>query len=161
MYKSSKVSLLAGLAIVSLVLIVLFSVLGGDVKDTVERGAESSEQVVAELKCETVSDTLTRNIQEGANTVGVTLRNAKAVRSNSFESVYFITADLQGPGLEGSTDLVTFATNRLDNGGGILMSVDSVAKEFFVFPDASTTDAGITMSDDGAVKSQECVESSF
>lgn len=118
-----------------------------------------SEQKPAEQasRCLDVPEAVVASLNEGFNTEGLTLRNAKAVKSNSFESVYFISADIQGAGLEGEDDIATFATNSLENGGGMFMSVDGVAKEFSVFPDASTTDAKATMSDDGAEQSRNCV----
>lgn len=118
-----------------------------------------SEQKPAEQtnRCLDVPEAVVASLNEGFNTKGLTLRNSKAVKSNSFESVYFISADIQGAGLEGQDDVATFGTNSLESGGGIFMAVDKVAKEFSVFPDSSTTDARATMSDDGAKESVDCV----
>lgn len=144
---------LAGL----LVLMIIVNTTSGDKKQE-NSATEQPTQTKTANKCEDVPADIVASLQEGANTKGTTLRNAKAVKSNDFESVYFISADLQGAGLEGSEDIATFTTNKLENGGGILMSVNNVAKEFFVFPDASTTDAKATMSDDGASQSQTCAK---
>ena len=118
---------------------------------------ETEKPVEQADRCLEVPEAVVASLNEGFNTEGLILRNAKAVKSNDFESVYFISADIQGAGLEGEDDIATFTTNSLESGGGIFMSVDGVAKEFSVFPDASTTDAKATMSDDGAEQSRDCV----
>ena len=109
-------------------------------------------------RCIAAPNLVVGSLQEGFNTAGLTLRNAYSVKSNDFSKVYFISADIQGEGLEGENDIVTLATNSLEIGGGIFMSVNGAAKEFFVFPDASTTDAKLTTADDGAKLSQDCVK---
>jgi hypothetical protein len=86
---------------------------------------------------------------------GGTLRNAKAVKSDSYQNVYFISADLQGAGLEGSDDLATFARNGLDD-MGLVIAVDAVANEFSDWADGRIMTSPITMSDDGARQSQDC-----
>lgn len=119
--------------------------------------ATETQEVADTNRCEDVPDNIVADINEGFNTEGLTFRNAQTVKSNDFKSVYFISGDIQGAGLEGDDDIATFATNSLEGTGGILMSVDGVAKEFSVFPDASTTDAKASMSDDGAKQSKDCV----
>jgi hypothetical protein len=107
-------------------------------------------------RCENAPEFIVQRLEYGLNTDGVTLRDVKTVKSNDFESVYFISADLQGPGLEGENDIATFSTNKLDS-SGLIFSVDNIAEEFFDWPLGSTTDANITMSDDGAQESKDCV----
>ena len=118
---------------------------------------ETEKPVEQANRCLEVPEAVVASLNEGFNTEGLILRNAKAVKSSDFESVYFISADIQGAGLEGEDDIATFTTNSLESGGGIYMSVDRVAKQFSVFPDASNTDAKATMSDDGAEQSRDCV----
>lgn len=107
-------------------------------------------------RCEDVPDFIVQRLEDSLNTEGITLRNIKAVKSNDFESVYFISADLQGPGLEGENDIATFATNKLDY-SGLTFSADYVAKEFSDWPLGSTTKFNISMSNDGAQESKDCV----
>jgi hypothetical protein len=52
------------------------------------------------------------------------------VRSRDFKSVYFVSADLQGPGLNGKGEIATWATNKL-RVGGLIYSADAVARAFF------------------------------
>lgn len=146
-------------------LFILIAIVGSSSEQNSNQATENNEstgtQEVADTnRCENVPDNIVADINEGFNTEGLAFRNAQVVKSNDFESVYFISGDIQGAGLEEDNNIATFATNSLEGTGGILMSVDGVAKEFSVFPDASTTDAKATMSDDGAKASQECVANS-
>ena len=114
----------------------------------------SSSQV---NRCENVPSFIISNIESGLEIEGGgSLKNAKAVKSNDFSSIYFISADLDGTGLEGDRDIATFATNKLDS-AGLIFSIDHIAKEFSVFPFGKDTKTNITMSDDGAAESANCV----
>jgi hypothetical protein len=108
-----------------------------------------------------VPPALTQAIAEGLTLTGggSTLTNAKAVKSNDYQRVYFISADIDGAGLEGPDDIGTWAKNGpLRVGEGLILSVDSVATEFSDWPDAATTDFMLSMQDDGAEESKDCVE---
>ncbi len=48
-------------------------------------------------------------------------------------------------------------TNDL-NGGGLIYSVDAVAEEFSDWGPGGQTDAGFSMSDDGAQESVDCAK---
>lgn len=141
-----------------LLVIGVIATAGGDKKETnkTESKPAQTEQAKDLSRCLDVPENIVANINEGWDTKGLTFRKAKAVKSKDFESVYFVSGDIQGAGLESESDIATFTTNKLDT-VGIYMSVDGVAKEFSVFPDASTTDAKATMSDDGAKLSRDCV----
>jgi len=121
-------------------------------KEEPKKSAESS----TETRCEDVPTFVVESIASGLNTEGITLRNVQAVKSNDFNNVYFISADLQGPGLEGENDIVTFTRNNLES-SSLTLSVDAVANEFFVWPLGKNTDANVTMNDDGAQESRDCV----
>ena len=126
-------------------------------QEQTSQATETEKPAEQARRCLEVSEKVVKNyLEEGLNTEGITLLNAKAVKSNDFENVYFISADMQGAGLENEDDIVTLTTNSLE-GDGIFMSVNPAAIEFFVFPDASATDAKATMSNDGAKESQTCV----
>jgi hypothetical protein len=87
---------------------------------------------------------------------GLTLGKARAVRSDDFKKAFFIAIELDGPGLEGKGDIGTWVTNRL-KGGGLIYSVDAVANEVSDWGDGGSTDAGFSMSDDGADESRDCL----
>jgi hypothetical protein len=86
-------------------------------------------------------------------TGGGKLRNAQQVRSDDFSRIYFVSAEVQGPGLEGDGDVATWATN----GKVLVYSVGGFAKQFSDWIDGGSTDAQFSLADDGAEESQDCV----
>ena len=91
-----------------------------------------------------------------------TLRKVRAVRSRRFRrAVWFVSAEIDGPGLDGDHDIGTWAkTGPLAAGGGLILSVDSVfAQVLSGWPSGETTWVGVTMDDDGALASRRCVAS--
>ncbi|GEM_PF-4067896 len=119
--------------------------------------AEPTSTVAPQVssRCEEVPEIVVTTIASRLNG-GTSLKNAKAVKSSDFTSVYFVSALIIGPGIQEGTALGTWATNRLD-GTGIILTADSFAKEFSDWPEGSKTDARIAMSQDGARPSQACV----
>lgn len=87
---------------------------------------------------------------------GLTVGEARAVRSKDFERAYFVSIELDGRGLEDAGDVATWVTNRL-KGGGSIFSVGTIANEFSDWGDGGTTDAAFSLSDDGAQESQDCL----
>ena len=80
---------------------------------TVLTGCITNSNSSTANRCLEVSQFIISNIESGLDVYGGgSLRNAKAVKSNDFESVYFISTDIQGSGLEGDDDIATFATNK-------------------------------------------------
>ena len=70
--------------------------------------------------------------------------------------MYFVSGDLDGEGLDGPDDIGTWVkSGPLRVGRGLILSVDNVAKEFSAWGDAGKT---ISMSDDGAQESIDCVK---
>jgi hypothetical protein len=141
----------SGLLFTAALLVLLASSCGGDG----DGGGEASS------RCENVPPALVAAMEEGLELTGGggSLTNAKSVKSNDFERVYFISADIDGPGLEGPDDIGTWAkSGPLQVGGGLILSVDNVAEEFSSWPDAGTTDVEMSMEDDGAEESKDCVE---
>jgi hypothetical protein len=111
-----------------------------------------------DARCVNVPASVVRAIATGLTVEGGgSLRFAQAVKSSDFASVYFVSADIQGSGLEGSDDVGTWATNRLAL-GGLIFAVDGVAQEFSDWGHGDTTDADMTMADDGGDLSTECVQ---
>lgn len=120
---------------------------------------QEREVVQIASRCLSVPADVIARIEGGLNVNGGgSLKNVKAVKSNDFESVYFISGDLQGSGLEGDGDIATFATNQFDY-SGMTFSVDAVAGEFSDWPLGSGTSFNISMSSDGAQQSRDCASS--
>lgn len=119
---------------------------------------EQAEAEEPESDCERAPRALVDQISVGLTvTGGGTLRAVRAVRSSDFERAYFVSAEIQGDGLEGDDEIATWATNRLD-GTGLVYAVDGVASEFSDWGEGGQTDAGFSLSDDGADESRACVE---
>lgn len=89
-----------------------------------------------------------------------TLRNAQAVRSVT-KGVWFVSAEIDGPGLEGDGEIGTWAkSGPLSPGGGAILAVDTVfAQILSAWEPGDRTYADLTMDDEGAEKSRECVQS--
>lgn len=108
-------------------------------------------------RCEPVAIEVVSAIETGLTVGGGgSLTNAQAVRSDDFERVYFVAADLQGAGMNGSGPVGLWATNQIDAEGGLIFAVNSMAKEFSDWGHGDTSDARITDSDDGAEEAVDC-----
>ena len=107
-------------------------------------------------RCRKVPAATKEAIAQGVE-AGLTLGKARAVRSDDFARVFFISAELDGPGLEGEGDVATWMTNRLRGTGKLIYSVDEIANEFSDWGDGGATDAAFSMSDDGAEESRDCL----
>ncbi len=104
--------------------------------------------VVSQKKLNRIADLLTVS-------GGGSLANGHAVKSNDFESLWFIAATINGPQM-GSNTIGIWATNTLEAVTGGIFSVDSFAEEFSDWVVGSTTDANITQNDDGAQEAAQC-----
>lgn len=110
-------------------------------------------------RCEEVPRALVNTIA-GRLTAGERLRSARAVKSSDFKSVWFISAEIDGPGLDGDGEIGTWAkTGPLGAGAGRILSIDTVfAQQLSGWDAGDTTYAGVTMADDGAEESRHCVD---
>jgi len=108
-------------------------------------------------RCQSVPAQLTQAIEQGLTiTGGGLLGEASAVKSNDFESVYFVAAMLRGEGM-GDDAIGLWATNDLD-GNGMIYAVDAIANEFSDWADGRATDAAFSVSDDGAQEAIDCLQ---
>ena len=92
---------------------------------------------------------------------GTTLRSAQAVKSKDYEKVWIISAEIEGPGVEGDDQIGTWASNGLTASEGLILSIDGFAKQFSDWPDGSKSKAGFSQIDDGVKQSRECVKDSL
>lgn len=117
--------------------------------------------------CKPVPEPALDWIAEGLEGDDVTLGTAWAVKSDDFENVWFVAADLQGPDLDDEDgEIALFATNAInedgtadENAGGRVLAVGGFAERFTDWPDADDYD--ISDEDDGADDAVECVEASL
>lgn len=107
-------------------------------------------------RCQAASAGLVASIEEGLNVAGGgSLRNAQIVKSNDFENAYFVSADIEGEGMDGD-NIGTWVTNAPQGGSGLLYSVNALAEGFSDWGPGGQTDAQFSMSDDGAEESARC-----
>lgn len=92
--------------------------------------------------CLVVSVEKRQAISDGLES-GLSIRNARAVRSDDYERVYMIAAQVHGPGIDG--EIGVWASNDHRN-PGLIYAVDGIAREFSdwgTLPDSSATDDGV------------------
>lgn len=150
------------MAVVAIILIGAFG--GGGDGDPTQAGSdaeptatvapteEPTQEPAVQSRCLEVPENLVLSIQEGL-TVGATLANAYAVRSERFTEVYFIAADFEGGGLDGESGI--WATSSLE-GAGLILSIDAFARDFSNWPDGREIANPVTIEDDGAREAEAC-----
>ena len=85
------------------------------------------------------------------------LKTVWTVKSNSFKNIWFVSALIYGPGMADGKGPGVWAVSGDPANPGTILSVDGFAKQFTEFPDAAKTTTAITMNDDGAQQSADCV----
>lgn len=121
-----------------------------------EQDMEEEEEEEPAVACEEVSAELLAKIGAGAQDgTGMVVARGAAYRSPDFEKVWFVAAEFTATGVDPQVGV--WATNDLDPSGGIVMSVDGFAKQFTVWPDASTTDAAISGGDPSIDVAKDCL----
>jgi hypothetical protein len=103
-------------------------------------------------RCVEATTTITRGISSGLKGKGRTLKNAYAVKSTEFGSVFFVSGNIDGAP---SYPMATWATNNL-NLGGLMFSVDGTAKRLSRWANGSKFEPKLTMRLDGARLSRDC-----
>jgi hypothetical protein len=127
---------------------------GGAINPTRTPGGPTDTPDVS--RCEPASPALIDAISEGLNIAGGgSLTNGFTVRSEDFDEVFFVAAELVGADLDG--EVAVWATNRLD-GTGSVFSVGGFANEFSDWGDGGATDANLSLDDDGAEEAEDCAE---
>lgn len=86
------------------------------------------------------------------------IQTAWAVKSNDFENIWFVAAEIQGPGILPKQAVGIWAISGDPATPGTILSVDGFAKQFSIYPDGATTDAQITMNDDGVQEVVSCAQ---
>lgn len=120
--------------------------------------ANSEAADVGSDECEQVDEGLARAILNGKkdDVAGrLKLERYGAARSPSVKEGYVIAVEFD---LRGVDDPVTgfWVSNSLERGGGTIMSVDAVAKEFTVWPDATEV-AGLDVNDPAVETARDCL----
>ena len=102
--------------------------------------------------CEAASAQLVDAISKGLTVPGATLRGAQAVRSTIPDRGWYVTADIEGPGLSAKDDLATWTTTDL-SGNGKILAAGAFAREWSKWESLE----GFEHSDHGYAESRACV----
>ena len=93
---------------------------------------------------------------------GTYLRHVWAVKSDDFENVWFVAADIEGPGMDDDDEVAIWATNALTregkpqpSGGGFVWSNSGFAKEFSDWP---TGQVSMLEDYDGRDEAEDCAK---
>jgi len=87
---------------------------------------------------------------------GITVRHIHAVRSGDYKRVYFVAADLQGPGLLGSDDIAVWAFGGSPKAPNGIVTANGWAEEFSSYADGGTFNPSFL--DDGGEKAMKCAK---
>jgi hypothetical protein len=121
-------------------------------------GDEASPPPAANSRCEPATSALMTPLGNALTNERDRLENGHVVKSRDHEDIYFISAELDGPGLYDPGHVGTWATTSL-GGTKAIYSVDELAKDHSTWRDG-TAIAGLSLDDDGATESRECVSES-
>jgi hypothetical protein len=135
----------AALALVALAL----AGCGGDDDDA------SSQPPAADSRCEAATSAIMTPLSNAVNNKRDRVVNGQIVKSRDHDDIYFVSAELDGPGFEDPGDVGTWATTS-PGGAKAIFSVDDIAKDHTSWRDG-TAIAGLSLDDDGAEESRECV----
>jgi hypothetical protein len=122
---------------------------GGDDDDGSSSKPES-------LRCEAATSAIMTPLVNSLDNERDRLSNGQIVKSRDHEDIYFVSAELDGPGFQGPGDIATWATTS-PGGGEAIYSVGPLAKRHTSWRDG-TAIAGLSLEDEGARESRECVE---
>ena len=116
---------------------------------------ESTAPDPASSRCEAATSAIMTPLGNAVNNQQDRLVNGQIVKSRDHGDIYFISAELDGPGFEDPGDVGTWATTS-PGGAEAIYSVDEFAKEHTSWRDGTAV-AGLSIDDDGAEESRECV----
>jgi hypothetical protein len=114
----------------------------------------SSASSVSHL-CEAATSAIMTPLGNSLDNERDRLSNGQIVKSSEHEDIYFVSAELDGPGFQGPGDIATWATTS-PGGAEAIYSVDPLAKRYTSWRDG-TAIAGLSLEDEGAQQSRECV----
>ena len=124
---------------------------GGD-----DDSGSSSPPPAGSTRCEAATAAIMTPLGNSLENERDRLRNGQVVKSRDHEDIYFISAELDGPGFQGPGDIATWATTS-PGGAEAIYSVGPLAKRHTSWRDG-TAIAGLTLEDEGARESRTCVE---
>jgi hypothetical protein len=118
---------------------------------------ESSSASADDLRCEPATSAIMTPLANALTNKQDRLVNGQVVKSADHDDIWFVSAELDGPGFEDPGDVGTWATTS-PGGGEAIYSVDDIAKDHTSWRDG-TAIAGLSLDDEGAEESRDCVSS--
>jgi hypothetical protein len=118
-------------------------------------GDDGESSAPADIRCEAATSALMTPLGNALMSERDSLENGQVVKSRDHSDIYFVSAELEGPGLFDPGDVGTWATTS-PGGGEAIFSVDEIAKDYSTWRDG-TAIAGLSLDDDGAKESRDCV----
>ena len=118
-------------------------------------GDDNDESLPADTRCEPATSAIMTPLGNALRSDRDRLENGQIVKSRDHNDIWFVSAELQGPGLTEPGDIGTWATTS-PGGAEAIYSVDDIAKDHTTWRDG-TAIAGLSIEDDGAEESRECV----
>lgn len=115
----------------------------------------------ARVNCTLVSPAMMELLIGGLTIDGATLvkKTARMIKSDDFQNIYFIAAEIYGKGMEGKGDIGLWATNSPYPGVGIILSVNSLALKSSSWPNGKKSQAKLSTKNQGARAAIKCVAS--
>jgi hypothetical protein len=135
-----------------LVSVLALAACGGD--DEGEGVATAPVTAAAASACEFATTDVLTPIGNKLVPDGLRVSDGRYVRSEDHDTLYFVSAELDGPGLEGKGDVATWATPSVGGAEGIY-AVDDLAREHSGH--SSAEEIGASLDDHGAQESRDCV----
>ena len=128
--------------------------LGTPVTGTLDGGFAETLTTEVSMRCESAGSELTTPLANGIEPEGLRLIDAYVVKSGDHDSIYFVSAEIDGLGYENEGDIATWAsTSRY--GGELIYAVDELANELSTLRDGKQV-AGLSVNDDGVAVSRDC-----
>jgi hypothetical protein len=118
-------------------------------------GDDDESSAPANSRCEPATSALMTPLGNSLKSERDSLENGQVVKSRDHDDIYFVSAELEGPGLFDPGDVATWATTS-PGGAEAIFSVDELARDYTNWRDG-TAIAGLSLDDDGANESRDCV----
>ena len=128
---------------------------GNDDEPAASPTDSSVRSTSASPRCVATDSSLMTPLGNGMKDDQQRLKNGQVVRSEDDAEIYFVSAEIYGPGVENGT-IGTWATRSL-GGAEAIWTVDEVSKEFSDLRDGIEA-ADLSASDPAADESRRCVE---
>jgi hypothetical protein len=124
-----------GQVVFAVVIVVAAAAAIWEISNSGNRGGTKETAQEALARCENVSDVYVQNLASGITVPGISLRDVQGVQSKDYKQVWFIAADIEGPGLSGSSHIGIWSTSSIiapevSGRANDLYAVNDLARQF-------------------------------